>query len=91
MSLQGQEILLVEGRGCSRVHVVAGDDRVGAGTFHIKGQCWDSIPFKVTDERDSQGRLIVRTDQPAIGPVDGPYSPLYLPYGWQPPAGKRRR
>ena len=82
----GTAIVLIDGRGCSIVHVVQAWDVVDGQTFTLSGAVWKSLPFtRGNGEIDAQGRPVFRAALPAIGPRSRPYSDLFLPLGWQPP------
>jgi hypothetical protein len=82
----GTTVHLVDARGCHRLHVIAGGDRVQGDTLRLAGQMWRELVFRFGGESDSVHRPIARSDRPAIGPSDDKYRSIYLPFGWTPPA-----
>ena len=87
----GQTIRLQDARGCWRLHTVAKDDKRFDGAIELAGQAWSGLRFfqvsQVSTPRGAPPRFLAGT--PAIGPVRTPFSPLFLPAGWQPPAATR--
>lgn len=92
MSVQvGDSIVLIDGRGCWTVHRVMPLDRVDGNDFRLSGAVWRTFPFTTIGTRDAAGRLEFRSPAQAIGPRERPFSPLYLPHGWNQPARKAVR
>lgn len=93
----GIEVLLVDGRGCHREHVITDKDHWIEDGFTLAGECWRTLRFRVIDRRDASGRPVLRSDAPAIGRADSSWTRLYLPAMWHPPSqltralGSRRR
>ena len=81
----GEAVLLVDGRGCSTVHVVQRGEILD-GELTMASAVWRRTPFKDTGRADGLGRRVYRSKEPAIGPAGTAYDPLYLPAGWHPPS-----
>jgi hypothetical protein len=88
MHHEGEEVVLIDGRGCWTFYQLHPADRVSAQTLRRHDGAWETLVF-VAVGVDAAGRHVWRSHQPAIGPATAPYCELYLPDGWSPP--RRRR
>jgi hypothetical protein len=88
--LIGDRVLLVDGRGCHRVHVVAEGDKVVDGAFQLAAQTWRELLFHYGAERDIDGRLVLRSERPAIGLKTAAFHPNFVPAGWSKPSELRQ-
>jgi hypothetical protein len=82
----GTEIVLVDGRGCWKLHVVTAADQRTAREFRLAGWNWRGLAFAATDQVDAQSRPVFVAEQPAIGRPGTRFHPLFLPAGWKAPS-----
>jgi hypothetical protein len=82
----GSVVLLVDGHGCHRLHLVDEWDVVTADAFRLGGDVWQSLTFNAdADATVAYGLPVLRSAQPAIGRPSSMYCRLFLPAGWRSP------
>jgi hypothetical protein len=81
----GDEILLVDKRGCHTIHIVQSKDYRTGTYFKLGGGIWKAQLFELTPDVDVAGRPVNRSQTPAIG-QGSKFHPLFLPAGWSSPA-----
>jgi hypothetical protein len=76
--------ILIERHGCSLVYPFHELASATDGSYRLQSSTWRRMPF-VQSCLDTEGRRVLRSVEPAIGPGDRPWCPLYTPAGWEPP------